>query len=184
MEEPKAYAMPGGHIAQRPLRPVDGPLRGGDSGLLVGIRIAQHHLLNVAPGADDRPVRGHREQLVEQGPTGVQLGDRLQQRHEPDPGARGVRVDQPRLAGQHHRGEHVVDAERHRDDVRLDHLGAEPVLRLADRAEHVERAAGGLRQRGVYTGQRAPPVQLAGEQCGALGPRQPAVRRHLAHQRV
>ena len=46
--------------------------------------------------------------------------------------------------------------------------GAEPVLRVADRGEHVERLAGGLGQRGVPAGQRAAAGQLGGEQLGAL----------------
>ena len=149
VEQPQPHAVPGGHVTQRPLRLVDRPLAGGDAGLLVGVRVAEHHLLQVAAGADDLPVRRQGQHLVEQVAAGVQLGRGLQQRHDADPGPAGVDVDQPGLAGQHGRGQHVVDAQGHRDDVRLDDLGAEPVLRVADRVEHVEGLARRLGQRGV-----------------------------------
>ena len=140
-------------------------------GLLVGVGVAEHHLLHVAAGRDERPVRRQRQQLVEQLAGRAQLG-------RPSPAAArsrcratlGVHVDQPGLAGQHHGGEHVVDAEGHRDDVRLDDLGAEPVLRLADRGERrrtsrraasverrvrVRRAAGGRPARAASSSVRS-----------------------------
>ena len=171
VEEPQPYAVPGGHVAQRALRPVDRPLAGGDAGLLVGVGVAEHHLLHVAAGAHQRRYAGSDSSSSSEFDRRRQLGRGLQQRHEADRGPAPLcDVDQAGLAGQHHGGEHVVDAEGHRDDVRLDHLGAEPVLRLADGGEHVERLAGRLGQRGVQGGQRSAAGQLVGEQLGALQP--------------
>ena len=48
VEEPQAHAVARGHVAQALLGPVDLPLAGGDAGLLVGVRVAEHHLLHVA----------------------------------------------------------------------------------------------------------------------------------------
>ena len=66
VEEAQPDAVAGRHVAQGPLGAVDLPLAGGDPGVLVGVRVAEHHLLHPAPGGDDRPVLGYREQLVEQ----------------------------------------------------------------------------------------------------------------------
>ena len=50
VEEPQPYPVLGRHVAQRALGPVDGPLRAGDPGLLVGVGVPEHDLLQVAAG--------------------------------------------------------------------------------------------------------------------------------------
>jgi hypothetical protein len=79
------------------------------------------------------------------------------------------------LARQYHSREHVVDALRHRDDVGLDNLRTEPLLYLADRGEHAERAPRGVTQRRIHTGQRTPSGQLVPQHVEPLVPRQRAV---------
>ena len=69
---------------RRPLGAVDLPLRGGDAGVLGGVGVAEHYLLHVAAGCDDPPVRRVRQQRLQQWPGGLQLGDGLEQRSEPD----------------------------------------------------------------------------------------------------
>ena len=56
--------------------------------------------------------------------------------------------------------ENVIDAARHGDDVRLDGVGAEAVLHLPDRGEHVERLAGGVAELRRHAGQRTATVQF------------------------
>ena len=112
-----------------PLGPVDLPLRGGDAGVLVGVGVAEHDLLHVAAqrheprGTTGRPAaRRARGRPARSSSTVSSSGTK------PSRATPACEVDQPGLAGQHHRGEHVVGAAGHRDDVRLDDLGPEPVL--------------------------------------------------------
>lgn len=64
MEQPQPNPVPCGDIAERALCLVDLPLRGGNPGLLVGVRIAEQHLLHLATQSDDAPVGRFAEQLV------------------------------------------------------------------------------------------------------------------------
>ena len=149
VEEPQPHAVAPRDVAQVALAAVDLPLAGGDAGRLVGVRVAEHHLLDVAAQGDDPPVRGLVEHPGEDRVGVADLLDRLEQRHEPDPRHAGVDVDEPGLARDQHGGEDVVGAAAHRDDVGLDHLGAVAIERRADRGERavgprpvlVERAA-------------------------------------------
>ncbi len=56
VEEPQPYAVAARDVAQLALGAVDLPLRGRDAGLLVGVRVAQHHLLHVAAQRDQPAV--------------------------------------------------------------------------------------------------------------------------------
>jgi hypothetical protein len=98
VEQPQPHAVPGRHVAQRPLRLVDRPLAGGDAGLLVGVGVAEHDLLQVAAGPHDLPVGRQGQHLVQQLAAGVQLGRGLQQRARcrPGPGRCGCRPGRPR----------------------------------------------------------------------------------------
>ena len=102
----------------------------------------------------DAPVGRQRQQLVQELTAVLQFGRRLQQRDEPDAGLRSGDVDEAGLAGQDDRGQDVVDATGHRDDVRLDRLVTEVLVDVADRAEHVERLARAVGQAVVDPGQR------------------------------
>ena len=168
VEEPQAHAVAHGDLAQALLGAVDLPLARGDAGLLVGVRVAEHHLLHVAAQGEQPPVGGLGQQLLEHLAGAAQLGRRLQQRDEADPRHAGVEVDQARLAGQDRGGEQVVGAAAHRDDVGLDGVGPVGVQGTADGREGLvgARAAGVERRRGG--GERAARGQLGGEQRAAL----------------
>ena len=58
----------GGDVPQCPLGPVDLPRRGRDAAELVGVGVAEHHLLRVAPQLHQPPVGGGRQRFVEQRP--------------------------------------------------------------------------------------------------------------------
>ena len=90
-------------------------------------------------------------------------------------------VDQAGLAGQHDRGEHVVGAPGHRDDVGLDDLGAEPVRaprgwwRTSSKVRaprRVERRRGAARAGGARRSSRGEQraALVAGEVGVAPGP--------------
>ena len=125
--------------------------------------------------AHDQPVGRVAEQVVEHLAGLAQLVDGLEQRDEADPRERlagpadagAVHVDQAGLAGEQHRGQHVVGAARHRHDVALDDFGTVGVERVADRGEDRERLGAGLVQRRRRTGQRAPRAQLAATAAAA-----------------
>ena len=159
VEEPQAHAVARRHVAQVPLGPVDLPLAGGDAGLLVGVGVAEHHLLHVAAGPHQGPVVGEGQELVDDGAGVAQLADLLEERDEPDARRPAVDVDEPRFAGQHDSRQHVVDATGHRHDVGLDDVGAEPVLGAADRRERLQDLGGrpGLHGEGAHQRTRRPP---------------------------
>ena len=98
--------------------------------------------------------------------------------------AGAVHVDQTGLAGQHGRGQHVVGAHGHRDDVALDRIAAVGLQRLPDLGEHRERAGTGLVQRRRRTGQRPAGRQLLGQQAGSVIARQVGVEPVLLLQPV
>ena len=170
VEQAHAHAVPGGGVAQRPLRPVDLPLAGRDAGLLVRVGVAEHHLLHAAAGAYHRPVRLHREQLVEELAGHAQFVDLLQQRHEAETGDTAVDIDEAGLTREQHGRQDVVDAGGHRHDVGLDDLGAEPIEGGADGAEHFEHLGRLARQWGEGAGKWTAPVELAAQPGRALGP--------------
>ena len=99
VEQAEANAVPAADVAQAPLRLVDLPLRRRDTGLLVRVAVAQHHLLDVAPGSDDASVRHVRQECVDDVVCGPQLLRGLQQRHETDPRHARVHIDEPRFPG-------------------------------------------------------------------------------------
>ena len=121
-------------------------------GVLVRVGVAEHDLEAVAAQPDELAEAWVVEQLADQGVGRAQLGDGLQQRDEPD--ARHLRrqVHQPCLARQEHRGEHVVGALGHRDDVGLADRRAVPVQRLADGHERLDRSCGPPRPAGGGVG--------------------------------
>ncbi len=162
VEEPQPYAVAVGDVAQAALGAVDLPLGGGDAAELGGVGVAQHDLLHVPAQGDQAPVGGVGEHLVED-PVGLlELVGGLEQRNDADLRPAGVEVDQAGLAGQHGRGEDVVGALAHRDDVRLDDLGAEALERLPNGVED-----GGVQRRRAG-GQRAAGAQLLRQQLAPV----------------
>ena len=156
--------MPTGHVAQLPLGPVDLPLRGRDARLLVGVGVAEHHLLDVSPQRDQPPVRRVAQQVVED-PSGLpQLAHGLEQRDEADPGDARVQVDQPGLARQQDGRQEVVGAAGHRDDVGLAHLGSEGVQRVPHGGEDREGPGAGLVELHRLRRERAPAREFLAQQ--------------------
>ncbi len=176
VEQPQQDPVALDHVAQAALGPLDLPLRRGDAGVLVGVGVPQHHLLDVAPQGHQPPVGRVGQQLVEDVARPPQLLHRLQQGDEADPGQAGAHVDQARLPGQDGRGQHVVGPAGHGDDVALHDLVAVAVEGLADGAEGGHGGGGTVGQDGGGGDQRSPAGELPGEHLHALGTRAGARR--------
>ncbi len=98
VEQAQMDAVLFGRVAQESLRLVDLPLRGGDPAFFVGVRVAEHHLLEVAAQLDDPAVRTDIQQPVEQFAGLSELGDGLEQRDEADASEVLIEIDEPGLA--------------------------------------------------------------------------------------
>ena len=82
MKEPDAHAVAAEHLHQADLGLVELPARGDEAAVLVGVRIAEHHLLLAAERIDESAVFGDSEQRIHHADAGAQVRDRLEQRHE------------------------------------------------------------------------------------------------------
>ena len=78
-------------------------------------------------------------------------------------------ADQAGLAGQHGRGQDVVGAAGHGDDVGLDHVGAVGAQGAADLPEDVVRAVGDAVELDRVAGQRAAGRQFGAQHLEPLG---------------
>ena len=83
-----------------------------------------------------------------------------------------MQVDQPGLPREQHRGQQVVRAPGHRDDVGLADLGAEGVQRVAHGAEDGQRPGPRLVQLHRLRRERPPPGELLAQQVEAVRPGQ------------
>jgi hypothetical protein len=98
----------------------------------------------------------------------VQFSHLLEEGDEADPRRPGVNIDEPGFTGQHDGGQHVVDAFRHRDDVRLDDVDPEPRLGPPDGVEDLEDLGRSPRERRERAGQWAAATELAHQPRRAL----------------
>lgn len=141
-----------GHGVELLLGPVDGPRGAGDAAELVGVGVADHHLLDVAAQLDEAAIGRDRQQLVEDGPGLAQLVDRLEERDHAEASDPVVHVDQTGLSRQHHDREEIVGAAGHGDDVALDDALAVAIgaVRAASKTARTSSAsAGRSRTRGT-----------------------------------
>jgi hypothetical protein len=168
VEEPEAYAVAVGDVAQSALGAVDLPLAGGDAAELGGVGVSEHDLLDVVPEGDETPVGGVGEHLLEDGVGGLEFVGGLQERDDADLRPAGVQVDQAGFAGEDGCGEDVVGALAHGDDVRLDDLGSEDLKGALDGLEDAEGLLAGRVDGCRGGGEGAPGAQFLGEQLGAV----------------
>ena len=145
VEEAQLHAMFGAHVTQHTLGAVDLPLTGRDARVLVGVRIAEHDFLDIAAGRDHCPVWRDAQQRVENRSGRTKFVDGLKQGDEADVGTRpavrpGRDVHQAGLADDDHGRQDVRGALGHRDDIALDDLHPEPLLRCPDGPERLEGA--------------------------------------------
>ncbi len=135
MEQANAHAVPLEHLDQADLGLVELPARGDEAAVLVGIGIAEHHLLLAAEIVDEAAVFGNGEQPVHHADAGAQVVDRLEQRDHVERGP-PVGADEPDLLEQQRELQHVRDALGLGDDAGADRVGA---VGLADRRGGAEQ---------------------------------------------
>ena len=114
------------NLRQTSLSPLESPLAGHDARILVGIRVAHHHLLQ-QPARTSGPVcmmsqagASHREfqEGTQHLRTPLKVFDRFQQRHhrQQTHHALGIQTQEPRLAGQDIHTQEVRQTPGHADD--------------------------------------------------------------------
>ena len=128
---------------------------GGDAGLLVGVRVAEHHLLDVAAGPTRRGTAEPR--------AARRAGRRRRPARRPSPAAARSRSEPRPLCTSTRPASRASTTAASTSsmpwviETMYDSMSrAEPVLRLADRREHVERLRPPLGQPGVRAGQGPP----------------------------
>ena len=145
-------------------------MRGRDPGVLVRVRVTEHHFLGVARAGDDPAVAA--------APTAARrAGRRRRAARRPSRGAgtKPMRAPapagstRPGLAGEDDGGENVVGALGHRDDVRLDDSVAETIEGRRDRAGTC-RASLGVIVRGRRTVTRAVACSASSSASSAVRP--------------
>ena len=164
-------------VAQALLRAVDLPLAGGDAGGLVGVRVAEHHLLHVAAQRDDAAVGGVVEQVREDG-----VRARAARSTVSSSGTKPMRATPPCRSTRPASRASTTAARTssapaaHRDDVGLDRRRARSGRARCGRRRRSRRCcAPASSSGGGLDGERAARAQLASEQLAALVARQLAV---------
>ncbi len=117
--------------------------------------------MHIAAQLDEGSIRRDGEQLAQDGPDRLQIADRLEQGHETESGDPGGEIDQADVAGENRRGEDVVDALGHRDDVALDDVVAVLVHAVAQDLEQCPGLVGLAR---LGCGERPGRAEFVGEQ--------------------
>ena len=117
------------------LRGVQRPLAGDEARVLARVRVAEHDQLAVAERAQRVAVDGRVVEHAHRLGRVAQVGERLEQRPEPQLRARAPRQPQ--------RGEHVGRPLDHRDDHHRHGALAVRLARERDRVEHAQQLAGG-----------------------------------------
>ena len=163
MEKPQPDPGLARRLHQIELRAVQRPVRGEVTAVLVGIGVAQHHLLAAVAGIHDYPVDRQLQCLLKDPRPAPEVVDRLEQRHDTH---RRVwcairNIKQARLFQQQRCLQHVRHRLAHRDDVRRYRGTAEHTYRAGRRRDDVQFLAGQFRQFGIGTDQRP-----AGRQFG------------------
>jgi hypothetical protein len=143
VEQPAAHAALAGDAQDLLLRLVQVPARGEDAAVLAGIGIAEHDLLLIARGLQQRAVGGvaeQREHLLDV----RQVLDGLEQRADADLAEPAVvrAAGQAGEPGQEHHLQHVTGGVGHGDDVVAEGLGADLAAHAAHDVEHRQRFAG------------------------------------------
>ncbi len=153
------------------LRLVEIPVRRQGAAVLARIRVAEHDFLAIAVGRHQRPVDLVRQQLFENLLTALQVVHRFEQRRDQDaaePVAAAVAAQADQARQQHH-FHHVRGAVRHRNHVGAEHFVAHFGLQLRHAAEHRERLARLVVQRGIVHRDRVDIADPGGQALQAFG---------------
>ena len=141
MEQRQLDCLPDRHGGEIRLGPAQQPVRGNEPDLLVGVGVAEHHLLPIAPPAEVLAVALVAQERVERRPGGRQRLGRLEERDDVE---RELVAD-TRQCREVEDVRDVARRGRERDDVARDRAGAEIPLDARHRAECLEHLGTGGR---------------------------------------
>ena len=121
VEDTQGHAVLGGELLQGDLGPVNLPVAGEEAGILVAVRVSEHHLLKrfalLTAGDQELAVEGIGEQAPHHGRGALQILHGLEQGNDQQVGAPGEGIHQARLLGQEEYFEQVGHRVTHRDHV-------------------------------------------------------------------
>jgi hypothetical protein len=126
MKEDDARAVRLDHRGDLGLRSVGGPARCDVADVLVGVRVADHHLLLVADGSERRSIHRLVEQAADDRGRVGEPAARLEQWHDPQHGAFAAGAGEARLLHQQQHLEQVRGTFTARDDVGLHRVTVNP----------------------------------------------------------
>ena len=156
-------------LGERDLGAVGRPARRDVARVLVGVRVADHHLLLVADRAQRGAVDGQLEQRAHRLGRLLERVLGLEQRDDPQPRALAARLGQPALLHQQQHLEQVGRLLGAGDDVGLDGAGVAAAEQLAERAERADDLLRLGRQPAQIRRDQRPPLRdLARQQRAAL----------------
>ena len=168
MEQPQVDPVIDRDVSHHPLRLVDLPLTGRDPADLVGVGVAEHDLLGVAPESDQLSVLRVAEQPVEEGAGVRQVVDGLHQRDEADRHNTASQVHQPCFSGENSCFEDVGRGLGHGDDVALDDLLPITGLGFGNRPEAAQGVGSLFAEGGGRSGERPRAGELFTEQSSPV----------------
>ena len=124
VEQTQGDPMPRRDLGQPLLGDVQFPVGRDIPAVLVGIRVADHHLLLVASRRDVPAIDRIGKQRVQDTWGVLQIGDGFKERHDIHRRVQRATLvlHQPRFLGEQQQGQHVGDGPRHRHDERPERL--------------------------------------------------------------
>ena len=163
------------HPGELDLGLVQLPVGGEEAAVLVGVGIADHHLLHPALRPHAAAHHRHIEQLLHDGGRALEILDGLEQRHDREGAAldAGAVGEEPAGLGQQVGAEDVAHAPGHAEDEGPERLAVHLLPQHPDQPEHAEGLRGIVRD----AWGRRPGGQGAGQLAGH--PRAPGLALHL-----
>ena len=143
MEEGDGDALLASDLGEARLRLEQLPVRRQEAAVLVGVGIADHHLLQIALPARRAAHDRNLQEIAHDRRRGAQIADRLEERHDRQRQNldAGFVEEQPRLLGEQIDAEHVDRRTRHRQNESAEGFAVELRPHLGDHFEHLDDVA-------------------------------------------
>ncbi len=147
VEEAQGHAALAGHLVERAVGLVDLPGAGDHAAIFVGVGVAEHDLLLVVPGFEQRLVGLAGPEFAHDGGSVLEILDGLEERDGLEAGivAAAASTSTLRRGGRARGREHVFGAGGSADDVLADGFGGVGLLQFGDGAEGVENSRRSVR---------------------------------------
>ena len=159
-----------GQLHKVQFSPVERPVRGEIATVLVGVGVAQHHLLDLASSIHHRPVERYFERGLQDGCPTLEIVDGLEQRHDCHRriGALARKIKQACLFEQQRCLKQIRHRLAHRDDVRRYRFSTQGAHSPGGSGDDIEFLARHRRQVCTFTHQRAPGGKLRDQNLNPL----------------